>query len=97
MDAPIDQLKQLAATADDVTRQQLVKSLNELILSLESPNDTVHRYGHMVSSLFAFNVLLNLFKELTIVRHRTSRQPPSESASTWDSSSSYLKQEARLP
>lgn len=54
MDAPIDQLKQLAATADDVTRQQLVKSLNELVLSLESPNDTVHRYGHMVSCLFAF-------------------------------------------
>lgn len=54
MDVPLDQLKQLAATADDVTRQQLVKSLNELMLSLESPNDTVHRYGHMVSSLFAY-------------------------------------------
>lgn len=96
MDAPIDQLKKLAATADDVTRQQLVKSLNELVLSLESPNDTVHRYGHMVSCLFAFVELVHV-KELTVVRHRTSRQPPSESASTWDSSSSYLKQEARLP
>lgn len=50
MDVALDQIKQLAAAADEATYRQLMSSLNKLILSLESPNDTVHRYGHMVSS-----------------------------------------------
>lgn len=50
MDRLLDQIKLLAATSGEETRQQLIRSLNNLALSLESPNDTVHRYGHMVSS-----------------------------------------------
>ncbi|KAM5467371.1 putative demethylsterigmatocystin 6-O-methyltransferase [Microsporum audouinii] len=47
MDATLDSIKQLAATASEATRRQLIISLNKLILSLEGPSDTIHRYGHM--------------------------------------------------
>jgi hypothetical protein len=50
MHRTLDAIKQLVAKSGESTRQQLTSSLNKLILSLESPNDTVHRYGHMVSS-----------------------------------------------
>jgi hypothetical protein len=49
MDAALDSIKHLAAEANDETRRALVDSLNELVLSLETPNETIHRYGHMVS------------------------------------------------
>ena len=50
MDAALDKVRQLAANADEATRRQLSTTLNRLVLSLESPSDTIHRYGHMVSS-----------------------------------------------
>lgn len=47
MDAALDKVRQLAANADEATRRQLSTTLNRLVLSLESPSDTIHRYGHM--------------------------------------------------
>ncbi|KAF2269981.1 O-methyl transferase B [Lojkania enalia] len=47
IDAALDPIQQLVATASEATRRQLISSLNKLILSLEDPNDTIHRYGHM--------------------------------------------------
>lgn len=49
MDAALETLKGLAAAADEATRRKLVASLSSLAHSLESPGDTIHRYGHMVS------------------------------------------------
>ncbi|KAF2653889.1 O-methyl transferase B [Lophiostoma macrostomum CBS 122681] len=47
MDVLLDQVKQLATTLSEATRRQFLNSLNHLVLSLETPNDTVYRYGHM--------------------------------------------------
>lgn len=52
MEAAIDTIKQLAMTASEATRQEVVKSLTKLIFALEGPSDTIHRYGHMVSSFY---------------------------------------------
>lgn len=49
MDAAIDQIRQLGTTADEAGRRQMMKSLYRLAYSLESPQDTIHRYGHLVS------------------------------------------------
>ena len=49
MDAALETIKGLAAAADEATRRKLVASLSSLAHSLESPGDTIHRYGHMVS------------------------------------------------
>lgn len=47
MDAALETIKGLAAAADEATRRKLVASLSSLAHSLESPGDTIHRYGHM--------------------------------------------------
>ena len=61
MEAAIDTVKQFATTASEATRQEVIKSLTKLIFALESPSDTIHRYGHMVSSSYwPFKVLLQL-------------------------------------
>lgn len=60
MDSVFDQIKQLVATADEVARRDLIDSLNNFVLSLENANDTVHRYGHMVSSCGAIHALQRL-------------------------------------
>lgn len=49
MDQAIATIQKLAATATEDVRRRLMTSLNRLSLSLETPNDTIHRYGHMVS------------------------------------------------
>ncbi len=48
MEAALDQIKQLAASVDEDGRSKLRTALQKLALSLESPGDTIHRYGHMV-------------------------------------------------
>lgn len=48
MDSALNNIKQLAAEADEATRLELKTSLNKLALSLERPDDTIHRFGHMV-------------------------------------------------
>jgi hypothetical protein len=49
MDAALDQIQQLATNADELTRRQLMNSLHKLAYSMESPQETIHRYGHSVS------------------------------------------------
>jgi hypothetical protein len=49
MDAALESIEQLAAAAGEETQRKLRDSLNKLVLSLERPSDTIHRYGHMVS------------------------------------------------
>jgi hypothetical protein len=39
----------LLANKSDASRQQVMKVLQDLLLSLETTEDTIHRYGHMVS------------------------------------------------
>lgn len=48
MGGTLDQINQLVAGVDDATRPLLLTALNRLVLSLETPSDTIHRYGHMV-------------------------------------------------
>lgn len=47
MEAILDQVKQLAATSEEA-RQEVMVALRNLAFSFESPQDTIHRYGHMV-------------------------------------------------
>lgn len=49
MEALLDSIKQVAAAADEAMRSQLIASLNQLTVSLETPDDTLLRYGGMVS------------------------------------------------
>lgn len=51
MDSALASIKQFAATADEAARRQLITTLHELAYSLEDANDTVHRYGYLVSTL----------------------------------------------
>jgi hypothetical protein len=56
MDAALVQIKQLATKANQGARWQLMAALRKLADSMESPNDTIHRYGHMVNSPKRFEV-----------------------------------------
>jgi hypothetical protein len=38
----------LIANESDVSRQQVMSALQDLLLSFETTEDTIHRYGHMV-------------------------------------------------
>lgn len=49
MEAALNQVKQLAATADKATRQQLMATLHEVAYSMEDAEDTVNRFGYLVS------------------------------------------------
>ncbi|KAK8087647.1 hypothetical protein PG997_002608 [Apiospora hydei] len=66
MDAALETIQQCGATADGATRRKLVTSLNQLIFSMESPSDTIHRYGHMSLQTASIRVGfdLGLFKLL---------------------------------
>ncbi|KAK8017140.1 hypothetical protein PG991_008216 [Apiospora marii] len=46
MEAAFDQLRELAAEGESA-RQKVVVALRDLASSLEAPNDTIHRFGHM--------------------------------------------------
>ena len=59
MDAILNQIKQLITSADEIARQKLINSLNKLTLSLENPEDTAHRYGHMVSSISDYSLYIS--------------------------------------
>lgn len=48
MDLAIKEIKHLAANTDETTRQQLMATLHRLAYSMECPNDTSLRYGHLV-------------------------------------------------
>lgn len=86
MDTALESIKQLAAQAGEDTRRKLKDSLNKLALSLESPSDTIHRYGHMVSEL----ILGRLVIKILIRIYRISRQLQFGSASISASSNSCL-------
>ena len=47
MELALLRINQLASEAEP-DRRQLMETLHKLAYSLETPNDTVHRYGHMV-------------------------------------------------
>lgn len=63
MDSILNQINEYAAAATEETRSKLMSSLNQLLLSMESPNDTVHRYGHMVR----LQLVPNSFYRLTMI------------------------------
>lgn len=45
------QIRDVAATADEPTRQSIKLSLRKLADSLERPDETIHRHGSLVSTL----------------------------------------------
>jgi hypothetical protein len=47
MNAVVSQIKDLEASADEATRKTLVKTLRGLMESFETPEETLHRYGHL--------------------------------------------------
>lgn len=49
MDAALDELRRLAPMADAQTRCRLMSALHKLAYSMETSDDTLHRYGSMVS------------------------------------------------
>ncbi|KAI1360610.1 S-adenosyl-L-methionine-dependent methyltransferase [Xylaria arbuscula] len=67
MEDALAHLKQLAIATDGVERQRLMSSLHKLAYSLETPDDTLHRYGAMnlqtASIKIGFD--LRIFKFLT--------------------------------
>jgi hypothetical protein len=48
MDALVEPIRQYAASASDVSRRDLISYLHGLAYSLETADDTLHRYGSMV-------------------------------------------------
>lgn len=50
MELAIEQIKQLAAVGEP-GRPQLIATLYKLAYSLETTNDIIHRYGHMVRTI----------------------------------------------
>lgn len=49
MEAAIDKIRELAGQGE-AGRRQLMDALHKLAYSLETVNDTIHRYGHMAGS-----------------------------------------------
>lgn len=49
MEAAFATLRQYATNLGDIARHQLIAALHEFAYSLEDANDTVHRYGYLVS------------------------------------------------
>ncbi|KAF4633291.1 hypothetical protein G7Y89_g4833 [Cudoniella acicularis] len=66
MDAALEQVKQLAANADQTTRQRLMAALHKLAYSIEDSNDTTRRYGHLnlQTAAIKIGVDLGLFRFL---------------------------------
>lgn len=54
------------ANESDARRQQVMKALQDLLLSFETTEDTIHRYGHMVSQLLQPSQPLGLTSEETL-------------------------------
>ena len=47
METALDQVRELATARED-DRAKAIVALQNLAFSLETPQDTIHRYGHMV-------------------------------------------------
>jgi hypothetical protein len=56
MYSALAKIEQLAMTANEGARSQLTAALRRLADSMESPNDTIHRYGHMVNTPKRFEI-----------------------------------------
>ncbi|KAI1779311.1 S-adenosyl-L-methionine-dependent methyltransferase [Hypoxylon cercidicola] len=70
MDTALDQIKQLAATVGGIERQRLRASLYQLAYSLETPDDTLHRYGamHLQTAAVKVGFDIGIFKRLVQCR-----------------------------
>jgi len=51
MEAAFGQIREVAAEGEEARRKVIV-ALRDLACSLEEPNDTIHRFGHMVYLTF---------------------------------------------
>ena len=56
MDAALAQIKELAGK-DDGARREAMAALQKLFLSLESVQDTIDRYGHLVGGPVGFRLV----------------------------------------
>ncbi|KAI1370088.1 S-adenosyl-L-methionine-dependent methyltransferase [Hypoxylon crocopeplum] len=67
MDDALNQLKQTASSTDESTRRQIARSLRRLADSMETPQNTIHRYGHLhlQTAVVKVGFDLGLFKYLS--------------------------------
>ncbi|KAF2683182.1 S-adenosyl-L-methionine-dependent methyltransferase [Lentithecium fluviatile CBS 122367] len=67
MDEVFEQIKELATKADGAYRQRLRSALHNLAYSIETPDDTLHRYGSMnlQTAVVKTGFDLGLFRYLT--------------------------------
>jgi len=54
MDTIITQVKNLAASANEAGRKQLIDSLRNIQYAIETPNDTLRRFGGLVGEANPF-------------------------------------------
>jgi hypothetical protein len=66
MEAALEQIRIFAAASGEEARRSLMLSLQALAHSLETPQDTIHRFGHMnlQSAVVQVGIKLGLFKIL---------------------------------
>lgn len=60
MDELLNPIRQFAAAANETARRHLISALHKLAYSLESADETLHRYGSMVRLPQRFVVLREL-------------------------------------
>lgn len=51
MDTVVDQVRKLAAAADEAGRKKLLDSLRDLSYAIETPYDTLQRFAGLVSQI----------------------------------------------
>jgi demethylsterigmatocystin 6-O-methyltransferase len=51
MDSIVDQVRKLAATADEAGRKKLLDSLRDLSYAIETPYDILQRFAGLVSQM----------------------------------------------
>lgn len=56
MDTVVDQVRKLAATADEAGRKKLLDSLRNLSHAIETPYDTLQRFAGLVSQMKQMNL-----------------------------------------
>ena len=76
MEAALDTIRSVAATADESGRRELMKTLHELAYSMEGSNDTIHRFGYLVCNLCTAMMLWDLADVRDIERRRVQQNEP---------------------
>ncbi|KUJ18479.1 O-methyl transferase B [Mollisia scopiformis] len=60
METALEDIKRLAISSDEDARQSIMSALHKLAYSMESPNDTIRRYGHLTLQTAAIKIGIDL-------------------------------------